>query len=169
MHTNIDLSFLSQVPKFNIKGIILSGGGYVSDKHAGFRKSDTLRCKIDCTLVKYALKKNIPVIGICRGMQYLNVYFGGKLSNITNHVNIRHQIFSHNESLIQNKFVNSFHNQKITEVSLPSNFKILAVDNDENIESIIDEKNKLLGIMWHPERNKIFEENDLDLFLRWFK
>ena len=41
--------------------------------------------------------------------------------------------------------------------------KILAVDDEKNVEAFIHLK-KILGIMWHPEREKRFKKQDLDLF-----
>ena len=65
-------------------GLILGGGGDVDPAWYGQENvaCDTLdgeRDSIEGQLVALAVEKQIPVLGICRGMQYLNVYFGGDL------------------------------------------------------------------------------------------
>jgi N5-(cytidine 5'-diphosphoramidyl)-L-glutamine hydrolase len=166
--TNSDYLF-TLLSKFKIKGIILSGGGNIPIKGNFLKKSDQIRCNIDSLLINFALVNKIPIIGICRGMQYLNYFFGGSTYKVNNHVNVIHKIYSSNPKIISNKYVNSFHNLTIDIKKLPSNFDILAHDQHNNIEAIIDYENKLLGTMWHPERNKSFDKEDLDLYLSWLK
>ena len=60
------------------KGIILSGGGDALKKD--------LRYKTENELIKISIKKRIPMIGICRGAQALNIFFGGELIKVKNHV-----------------------------------------------------------------------------------
>ena len=66
--------------------IILSGGGDPLKKDK--------RRKNEFKLIQYSLKKKIPLIGICRGAQVLNIYFGGKIMKIRNHVRKKHKIYS---------------------------------------------------------------------------
>ena len=59
-------------------GIILTGGGNPKEKNE--------RKKIELSLIRFAIKENLPLLGICRGAQSINLYFKGKLSKIKSHV-----------------------------------------------------------------------------------
>ena len=100
-------------------------------------------------------------------MQILNNFFGGKLEKIDNHVGKYHEVMNLSNFPISKK-VNSYHEFKLSRDELPKNFEIIATDLDGEIESILDKKNNLLGIMWHPERNDPFDTNDLKLFNEFF-
>ena len=64
-------NFLSNIKSFleNIKidGIILSGGDNIGDH--------PLRDNTEIELIKFGIKQNIPIFGVCRGMQVLNNFF----------------------------------------------------------------------------------------------
>ena len=81
-------------------GIILSPGG-------DSKKKDT-RFLIEKKLLEYSIKKNVPILGICRGAQFINNYFGGKLLKTNNHVKRNHRIYGRisNNQILK---VNSFH------------------------------------------------------------
>lgn len=159
-------------------GVVLTGG---PDVHPGrFDKAyDTTRCSIDLkrdtlefALINLALEKKLPILGICRGMQILNVALKGDLivdipEDIGN--NVIHQIdegdAEHKITIIKDSYfneltklddgiVNSNHHQAIGKLSddlIASSFT-----NDSLPESI-EWKNKenkswLLAVQWHPER-----------------
>lgn len=65
-------------------GLILGGGGDVvpswyGQENAACNTLDEKRDQVEKCLVEQACKKQIPILGICRGMQFLNVFFGGNL------------------------------------------------------------------------------------------
>ena len=64
--------------------------------------------------------------------------------------------------------VNTFHNYGIPQGSNSKLIKILAIDEDKNIEAFSYDEKKILGIMWHPERDKPFNKIDLNLVKRFF-
>jgi len=78
-----------EVLKNKYEGLILTGGGDISPELYEYRmeNSDSKLCfgtslnrdNTEFQLIKDAHEKNIPIFGICRGMQLLNVYFNGTL------------------------------------------------------------------------------------------
>ena len=66
-----------------------------------------------------------------------------------------------------NKNVNSFHNYGINKYQLAKNFYPLALSQNY-VEAAISLKNKQFGIMWHPEREKIFNQKDIKIFRKFF-
>lgn len=167
--------------------LILSGGYDVNPKFYNEEASKNLgqictkRDVYELKLIKYAILKNIPILGICRGLQILNVYFGGTLYQDINSLKntIKHsqdkepkeeihsvklsskllEIFKQDEIM-----VNSFHHQAIKK--LASNFEICALAKDNIIEGIFSKEHDfILAIQWHPEMlhesninmNKIFQ------------
>ena len=125
----------------------------------------------DLKALKYAYDKDIPVLGICLGMQLMGILFDGKLLDINNHkkdLDYAHSIVIKKESKLYNMFetniikVNSRHKSVLKNTSLT----ISGISNDGYIEAIEDPNKKFfIGVQWHPEsmtyderQNKIFEE-----------
>ena len=96
----------------------------------------------------------IPIIGICHGLRVLTEYFGGTIKDIENHQGTEHLIKYDDKYYT----VNSFHKTAIDK--LPNRFshvKTLAttVEEDPTVESWYNEKLRIGGTMWHPERGCI--------------
>ncbi len=118
-----------------------------------------LKDELDFSLIKSFHKANKPILGICAGIQSINVCFGGSLyQDIQNHSSKEelkmHSINIEKDSFLEkcyktNKLkVNSFHHQAINKVA--QDFKVIATSEDGIIEAI--EYNKILGVQWHPEQ-----------------
>ena len=127
-------------------------------------------------ILDYAVSHNVPLIGICRGMQVINTFFGGKIQSTNNseHVKNDHFVNITNHSLFKNEQiqVNSFHHNIITLSNLGKNLSTFAISkNDNTIEGLIHNELPIFGVMWHPERNpndnsnillkKIFSNKDI--------
>lgn len=130
--------------------------------------------KLDKKIIDLFVKSNKPILGICGGLQTLNVYFGGDLNqNILNHklkdgsmhkIKIAPNSFLsevYNQEEIQ---VNSYHRQAIRK--LAPNFDIIAVSEDGIIEAIED--GNIIGVQWHPEilRDMKFFREFVEKFLK---
>jgi N5-(cytidine 5'-diphosphoramidyl)-L-glutamine hydrolase len=145
---------ISNIPEFldemKISGLILSGGDNIGD--------DIIRDKTENDILNYAISHNVPLIGVCRGMQIINSFFGGKTQflNNTNHVNKSHTVNINNHFSFQNNTieVNSFHHNVIDKLNLGKNLSSFAISkNDNTIEGLIHNELSIIGVMWHPERN----------------
>lgn len=175
---NIYIDFLA--------GIILTGGGDISSEFLNQtlheKASDICfeRDDFEIFLLKQAYLYNIPVLGICRGAQIMNVAFGGNINqHIEGHLQSKQRNLYHH-SIALNKAsnlysiinkekikVNSIHHQCIS--TIPKNFSISALSNDNIIEAIekIDEKHFFLGLQWHPEAlNDFYSKKIFETFLK---
>lgn len=144
----------------DIKGIILSGGGDIDPSlyrnpmiDGNYSKE---REETESVLLRIGMELDLPILGICRGMEFINVSFGGKLtakiSNGTNHDNIRHKVILWNNEVIE---VNSYHRLGINNKELSSKLKSFATATDKSIEGIYHPSKAIAGIIWHPEREKL--------------
>ena len=79
--------------------IIIPGGNDLFKKN----KLTKIRFKIEKILIKHSLKKKIPLLGVCRGMQIMNYHFGGKISPIKNHMKKKTKIYFSKNFLIKKK------------------------------------------------------------------
>ena len=130
--------------------------------------------KLDKKVIDLFVKSNKPILGICGGLQTLNVYFGGDLNqNILNHKLIDGSM--HKIKIAPNSFLSEVYNQEEIEVNsyhrqairkLAPNFDIIAVSEDGIIEAIGDKN--IIGVQWHPEilRDMKFFTKFINKFLR---
>lgn len=165
------------------QGIILTGGNTISPALYGENSNigDVFVCrdKTEIRLIDYAIEHHLPVLGVCRGAQMLQVYFGGILSGVLDgdleHVNSHHEIVVTEakmaQRLLSNKFVvNSYHKQCIKKCDLADHLIIFAVSEADNIiEGFYHDHYSIIGVQWHPERNKPYHQMDIDLVNRLFK
>jgi len=152
--------------EIGINGIILSGGGDIGDNND--------RDKTEIKIINYSIVNNIPLLGICRGMQMINKFFGGNVIKINNkkHVKTQHKITINNE-ISKNKFdnnefvVNSFHNNIIMNSKLGNKLLATGIVKDDNTIEVVEHKEfPILGVMWHPEREN--NENNEDIIMNFF-
>ena len=132
-------------------GLILSNGSDVELKLRNGIFSGQERDITESKLLKYALDSNIPVLGVCRGMQFINIFFGGRLSKVTNHVSKNHKIKFILKPFIEYlkssvSIVNSFHNFGVNEKYLPNDLVVWAISDDKQIEGIYHKKYNILRI-----------------------
>lgn len=112
--------------------------------------------EVDRLVVEYAEKNQLPVLGICRGHQAINVFLGGSLHQDVgeDHRNIKanHQVKTINNQLLHFEdeiLVNSYHHQTVKR--LAPHLQAIAHHPDGTVEAFIHEKLPIIGIQWHPE------------------
>lgn len=171
------------VKELEIDGLVFSGGNNI-----GFLEKELIQGKsiqkddvayerdvTEMNLIDWAEKNDKPIIGVCRGMQVLNAYFGGRLSKVDprQHVGKEHaldfkkgdfQMFYLNEYM-----VNSYHNWGIEVDGLAESLDPLATYGRLEVEAFQHQISSFVGIMWHPERYSTFNNSDLSLFRKVFQ
>lgn len=167
----------SQISDFigslNLDGIILSGGNSIHQiaKQEDINTLSPERDLFENHLLSYAFEKDLPVLGVCRGAQLINVYFGGMISKIDGHIGTYHGIVSDiiDGELYLPQTVNSYHNFAIKESHLANSLKSIARDFEGNIEAFTHLSGlRVTGVMWHPERELPLHEADVKLINRIF-
>ncbi|WP_099034018.1 gamma-glutamyl-gamma-aminobutyrate hydrolase family protein [Lacimicrobium alkaliphilum] len=154
-----------------LDGLLISGGTdlcpelYGQEAEPG-QQYDVPRDNLEYQVLDFVLQKQLPVMGICRGCQLINVRLGGTLfrdikdqRKLTSNRTLLHPgktLFIKPDSMLhrivehERLLINSIHHQAISEVA--ENFSISATDADGFTQAI--ESNALphvLGVQWHPE------------------
>tara|TARA_B100001093_G_scaffold151258_1_gene143979 strand:- start:9205 stop:9879 length:675 start_codon:yes stop_codon:yes gene_type:complete len=144
---------------------ILTGGNDLMDL-PNAKNTSINRDQTEIAILKYAQSHSLPVLGVCRGLQLINVFFGGTLERVTGQASTRHFIevsFDSSNNFIKRE-VNSFHEWGISKRGLSNQLIPCAFDVDGYVEAARHKTLNWLGIMWHPEREKTFDELDLEVF-----
>lgn len=158
----------------HIDGLLLTGGADFNPLYAGEEPSPRLgginaeRDLPELLITQLAYNRQIPMLGICRGIQTLAMALGGKVQqDISDVAQIRHSQDAdrseptHSVTIepdstlfnIYNKeklFVNSFHHQAVCDPG--ERFRVTARSADGIIEAIESREYKsIIGVQWHPE------------------
>jgi len=121
-------------------------------------------------LLSHALQIGMPVLGVCRGMQLINLHFGGALGPVSGHAGGRHALSVVATEPWQGHYygrvtVNSFHHQGVKATDLGTELAAFAHDRDGNVEGLYHRTQPVMGVMWHPERSGA-PEGDASAFAR---
>jgi gamma-glutamyl-gamma-aminobutyrate hydrolase PuuD len=149
---------LSQLRRLDPDLVILTGGNGVipgSTNHAPERN------ETEAALLVWARDAGKPVLGICRGFQFMNVHLGGGLTRLEGHVTTAHPTSLADAGPGE---VNSFHNLGIMPDVLAPELAAAAHAPDGSIEAAQHRRLPWAGIMWHPERDM----PDANGSRRWF-
>ncbi|MEG2176872.1 MAG: gamma-glutamyl-gamma-aminobutyrate hydrolase family protein [Oscillibacter sp.] len=146
-------------------GLLLPGGGDLApwrygQGDCGSRRGDVTRDEAELTLAAQFAALNKPILGICRGMQLLNVYFGGTLlQDIPGH-NARDGEDSLHTAKAAPSFltalygaehvINSAHHQAVDR--LGGGLQAVQWAQDGVVEALCHETLPVWGVQWHPER-----------------
>jgi gamma-glutamyl-gamma-aminobutyrate hydrolase PuuD len=147
--------------------IILSGGNTLLAQAEDAEDTAPERDQFEAALLVWGLANKKPVLGVCRGMQFINHFFGGSTCELSGHVACRHRVsFAGDFSDTAPMDVNSFHNWGIPPDQLGEALFPMAITADGTVEALSHVTQKVAGIMWHPERENPFDEADLTLVRR---
>lgn len=137
--------------------VVLTGGGDVAGKYFEQPTDDvdsSERDALEEQLLQGAIKRRIPVVAICRGMQYVNGLMGGKLSHlkelrVPRPVGQEHSIVLNGEEVM----VNNYHNDGIYRRNLSPKLNAIGMDVENEVVEVYESKTlRILGIQCHPER-----------------
>lgn len=171
-------------------GIVLSGGVDIHPRYyheeilQACGEFDVYRDQFEITLLTAAKKWHKPILGICRGAQMINVFYGGSLYqdlSLNEQCYVRHSqqgsrgFGSHSIQVMPNTFlaslyqdgdlVNSYHHQAVKQ--LAEGFRIAALSADGIVEAYEHLHDPIYAVQFHPEVMIEHDEKARQLFA-WF-
>ena len=165
----------------NVAGLVLSGGvdvdphRYGERRHREMDQPHPFRDSYELALLGEAVRRDMPVLAICRGHQLLNVFMGGKLIQHIADDSHRaeaepprrsawHQVSLAPESRLAailgegRVLVNSRHHQGVAPEMVAEGLRVTALSPDGVVEAMEGERQRwLVSVQWHPERPEMAE------------
>ena len=174
-----------------LDGLLLPGGedidpwAYGEERHAQLGSTDKERDRVEMLLTRWALEEGMPIFGVCRGVQVMNVVCGGSLyQDLTSQMpalnkhdyfppsferyRISHQIAIEPDSRLAHSLgavheVNSMHHQGIAE--LGAGLSVSAIAEDGLAEALeVRDLPFVVGVQWHPEELAKTDQHSAGLF-----
>lgn len=180
-HANTDF----EIPD-NIDGVVLGGGASVEPARYGEEYDETIpksqdlpRDAMEWAVLDAAIARDLPILGICRGMQVLNAYFGGTIHQFLAKTKydgdhrpteardyIAHTVSTNGgrlaELLGSETAVNSIHRQGINR--LADGFSATVLASDGLVEGFEGRNGQILAVQWHPEELTATDSASANLF-----
>jgi len=161
----------------HLDGLILTGGADVDPARYGAENLgstfERVRDDIEFELLECALGADLPVLGICRGLQVLNVYAGGTLhQDVPTHARYDvdpaeriHSATIEADSQLGRIYgehvkINSLHHQAVDEVG--SGLRVVARGDDGGVEALEMNGCAVVAVQWHPEML-----NEVEPIFKW--
>lgn len=177
--------FLSRIISA-IDGLLIPGSRdmdprfYGQEPHPAIKPMSAQRTETEFAVLREALENEIPVLGICGGMQFINVFYGGSLSQdikallpdaLDHEGGSAHGVEVVSDTVLdgiveERKFeVKSYHHQAVGRVG--GGLRTSAAAPDGIVEGLESEDGCVMGVQWHPE----LEENPVSraIFTRFLR
>ena len=127
--------------------LVLTGGDDIG--------ATPLRDATENALLDHAVAVGLPVFGVCRGLQVINVRRGGRLVAVDGHVGKPHTVTV--APLWRGLYgasvtVNSYHGQGVAKDGIGDGLVVTATDDYGRVEALCHREKALAAVMWHPER-----------------
>ena len=145
-----------------LDGVILTGGNDLVEVESDSEVAPE-RDRFEHRLLDLFSDERLPVLGVCRGLQIMNIHYGGSLKRADGHVSKNHHavldqgFFS---GCPDSMLVNSFHNFAIDQLGHNGQLRAVAWAEDGTIEAAAHESLPQFGVMWHPEREETLAKHD---------
>lgn len=166
VHVPLDVEATALIE--HLDGVLFSGGAdiepsrYGAERSSDVEPSEADRDRFEFQLMAETLENEVPVVGICRGMQLLNVALGGTLhQHVPAHAKFdlpvdteTHRVDMEPGSLLGSIYgpsrdVNSLHHQTVDRVG--SGLTVVARADGGSVEAIEHDKLPAVAVQWHPE------------------
>lgn len=155
------------ITESQIDGVLLTGGNSLV-RYGGDAPE---RDELEFFLLDWAMRKNVPLLGVCRGMQIIQDNFENNLEKVSNHVGTRHTLAVKNDCRLSDVVkslpdVNAYHDFGTREVS--GKLVSVATSLDGVVMAVEHNEKLVFGVMWHSERENPFREQEKKLFREIF-
>lgn len=151
-----------------VEGLLLTGGNDLPFPGAGSDAPE--RDATETAAFGLALEKGWPVLGICRGAQFIVRQSGGAIRELEGHVGTRHRILASNGCVVDLPLeVGSYHRFGVSPEDLPKDLRVLAVAEDGSAEAFEHIELPMHGLMWHPEREEQAKNWSQSFLRRFFR
>ena len=143
----------------DFNGLLLPGGGdvfpFFYNKKTKVQNANLIKDAVEFKTLDYFFSRNLPILAICRGLQLVNVFFGGTLKNVSHHqgkqkTDVYHDLVPHSNGFLKTlQSANSNHRQCVDK--LCQNAVDVYYSPDGVVEGFLINDN-LLAVQFHPER-----------------
>lgn len=150
---------------WGVDALVLTGGNDVGEAE--------VRDRTEHVLLDYALARDVPLFGVCRGLQVIQHYFGGQVGpcSAERHVTRSHEvIFATVPAMLgehirrsSRREVNSYHRMGVRLGDVVQPLEAFATAEDGIVEGLWHPGKQIVAIQWHPERERPYSEEDRQL------
>jgi para-aminobenzoate synthetase component 2 len=127
---------------------------------------------VSIAAVKYCDNENIPILGICLGLQVIGAAYGAKISSAPELLHGRTSEISHNgldlfKDIPNNFIATRYHSLAIEPDSMPEDLQVTAKCSDGTIMGISHRKKNIVGVQFHPEA--VLTQFGYELLANWLE
>jgi N5-(cytidine 5'-diphosphoramidyl)-L-glutamine hydrolase len=135
------------------------------------------RDQVEKALFDFARERGIPVLGVCRGLQALNILCGGGVTCLDEKGRKRHIATRHTVRIVDPGWIsmlgrseftaNSYHGLAVHQDQIAADLRVFAISEDGFVEGLYHRSKPMMAVQWHPERQGSDQEVDRKLLVEF--